>query len=173
MRRLLLIAIVLGASMTACAPTFNWREVRPEGSAAALLFPCKPESRTRLAMLGGQAVTMTMVSCSAQGVTFALVHADLGDPTRVTPALIAMRTALATNAEAREMNAEPFVLAGMTPNVDAVRVRLAGRAPDGAPIEEEAAFFARGMRVYQAAVLGAQLDAQAVGVFFDNLQLGS
>ncbi|MEO8123320.1 MAG: hypothetical protein ABI633_04665 [Burkholderiales bacterium] len=124
-------------------------------------------------MLGDAAVSMTMVSCSAQDLTFALVHADLGDPARVTPALVAMRTALATNAEAREVKAEPFALAGMTPNDHAVRVRYAGRSPEGAPIEEEAAFFTRGMRVYQAAVLGAALDAQAVDVFFDNLRLGS
>lgn len=173
MRRLLLIAIVLGASMAACAPAFNWREVRPAGSDVALQFPCKPESRTRVGMLGGEAVTMTMVSCNAQGLTFALVHADVGDPARVTPALIAMRSALAANAEAREMQSGPFLLAGMTPNDHAVRVRYAGRTPAGAPVEEDAAFFARAMRVYQIAVLGTHLDAQAVGVFFGNLRLGT
>lgn len=173
MRRLLLIAIALGASVAACTPAFDWREVRPTGSDAELQFPCKPESRSRVAILGGEAVTMTMVSCSAQGLTFALVHANLGDPARVTPALIAMRKALAANLEAREVSAAPFSLAGMTPNDQAVRVRYAGRSPQGAPIEEEAAFFTRGMRVYQAAVLGAHLDAQAVGAFFDNLRLGS
>lgn len=173
MRRLLLIAILFGASLVACAPTFDWREVRPEASGAALQFPCKPESRTRVVTLDGEAVTMTMVSCTVQGVTFSLVHADLGDPARVTPALIAMRTALAANAEAREVKAEPFSLAGMTPNDHAVRVRYSGRSPDGAPIEEEAAFFTRGMRIYQGAVLGAHLDATTVDVFFDNLRLDS
>ena len=171
MRRLSLIAIVLGASMAACAPAFNWREVQPAGSGVTLQFPCKPQTRTRVAMLDGEAVSMTMLSCSAQGLNFALVHAELGDPARVTSALIAMRAALAANADGREVKAVPLALAAMTPNDHAVRVRYAGRSPQGDPIEEEAAFFSRAMHVYQLAVLGAQLDPAAVDVFFDSLRL--
>ena len=172
MPRIRLIAIVLCASMTACAPAFNWREVQPAGSGVTLQFPCKPQSRTRVAMLDGEAVAMTMLSCSAQGLNFALVHAELGDPARVAPALIAMRKALAANADARELKARPFAPAGMTPNEQAVRVRYAGRSPQGDPIEEEAAFFSRAMHVYQLAVLGTRLDAAAADTFFDNLRIG-
>ncbi|HMN78249.1 MAG TPA: hypothetical protein PKC97_19525 [Burkholderiaceae bacterium] len=171
MPRVRLIAIVLGASMTACAPAFNWREVQPAGSGVTLQFPCKPQTRTRAVMLDGEAVAMTMLSCSAQGLNFALVHAELGDPARVTPTLIAMRKALAANAEGREVKAAPFALAGMTPNEQAVRVRYAGRSPQGDPIEEEAAFFSRAMHVYQLAVLGTQLDAAAADAFFDGLTI--
>lgn len=171
MRRLSSIAILLGASLAACTPEFNWREVQPEASGITLQFPCKPQSRTRVAMLAGETVTMTMVSCSVQGQNFALVHAELGDPARVTPALIAMRKALAANADGREVKAEPFALAAMTPNDQAMRVRYAGRSPQGTPIEEAAAFFSRGMHVYQLAVVGAHLDAASVDAFFDNLRL--
>lgn len=157
--------------MTACAPAFNWREVQPAGSGVTLQFPCKPQTRTRAVMLDGEAVAMTMLSCSAQGLNFALVHAELGDPARVTPTLIAMRKALAANAEGREVKAAPFALAGMTPNEQAVRVRYAGRSPQGDPIEEEAAFFSRAMHVYQLAVLGTQLDAAAADAFFDGLTI--
>ena len=171
MRRPTLFAILLGASMAACTPALDWRDVRPEGSAASLQFPCKPESQTRQAALDGEAATMTLVSCAAGGLTFALVYADLGDPARVTPALIVMRKALATNLGATESVAQPFVLAGMTPNAEAVRLRVSGHSPVGEPIAEEAALFARGTHVYQAAVLGARLDAAAVELFFENLHL--
>lgn len=170
MRCLSLIALVLGVAMTACAPAFDWREVQPAGSGVVLQFPCKPQSHTRVATLGGDSVTMTMVSCSAQGATFALVHAEIGDPRRVTPALIAMREALGANASAREVKASPFVVDAMTPNDQAVRVRFAGHAPQGSPIEEEAAFFSRGMHIYQLAVLGARLDGASADIFFDNLR---
>lgn len=171
MPRVRLIAIVLCASMTACAPAFNWREVQPAGSGVTLQFPCKPQTRTRAVMLDGEAVAMTMLSCSAQGLNFALVHAELGDPARVTPTLIAMRKALAANADGREVTAAPFARAGMTPNDQAVRVRYAGRSPQGDPIEEEAAFFSRAMHVYQLAVLGTQLDGAAADAFFDGLTI--
>ena len=29
--------------LAACNPVFNWREVRPEGTALSLLLPCKPD----------------------------------------------------------------------------------------------------------------------------------
>jgi hypothetical protein len=173
MRRPTLLAILLVASTVACTPTLDWRDVRPEGSAVSLQFPCKPESHTRQAALDGEAVTMTLVSCTADGLTFALMYADLGDPARVTPALIAMRKALAGNLGANDGVAKPFVLAGMTPNAEAVRLRASGRSPEGEPIAEEAALFARGTRVYQAAVLGARLDAAAVALFFENMHLES
>ncbi len=173
MRQLTLLAILLGASIAACTPALDWRDVRPEGSAASLQFPCKPQSQTREAALDGETTTMTLVSCTADGLTFALVYADLGDPARVTPALIALRKALATNLGATESVAKPFALAGMTPSPEAVRLRASGHAPDGAPIVEEAALFTHGTRVYQAAVLGARLDAAAVELFFENLRLES
>ena len=56
-------------------------------------------------------------------------------------------------------------------NAGAVRVRVSGRSPEGGPITEVAVVFTRGTRVYQAAVLGAQPDADAVAVFFDSLRL--
>lgn len=171
MRRCLLSAILIGACLVACSPTFNWREVRVPGSDAALQFPCKPESRTRVAMLAGEAVTMTMVSCTAGGLTFALVHADLGDPVRVAPALTAMREALVANLDASQANAAPFPIAGTTPNPQALRLSVNGRMPDGAIAHEAAALFARDTRVYQAVVLGPRLDKQAVDTFFDNLRL--
>ncbi len=172
MRRPTLPAILFGASIAACTPALDWRDVRPEGSEVSIQFPCKPKSQTRQAALGGEVATMTLVSCTAEGLTFALVHADLGDPTRITAALIAMRKALAANLGAAESFAEPFVLAGMTPNVGSMRLRVAGRSPEGEPITEEAVLFTRGTRVYQAAVLGARLDAAAASVFFDSLHLG-
>jgi hypothetical protein len=173
MRRPTQLALLLGASIAACTPALDWRDVRPEGSAASLQFPCKPQSQTRQAALDGEATTMTLVSCTADGLTFALVHADLGDPARVTPALIAMRKALVANLGANQGVVKPFVLTGMTPSPEAVRLRVSGHTPEGAPIVEEAVLFTRGTRVYQAAVLGARPDAAAVELFFESLRLES
>jgi hypothetical protein len=53
----------------------------------------------------------------------------------------------------------------------ALRVVLEGRRPDGRRIRADSLFFCRGLRVYQATVLGEQADAQALDTFFSSLKL--
>lgn len=171
MRRLKLCPILIGAVMLACAPTLDWREVRPEGSGALALFPCKPKSQARIATLAGSGVAMTMLVCDVAGMTFALSHSELVDPARVTRALIELRSALAANLGAVDMRSAAFELAGMTPNSQAMRIWLAGHRPDGTPVQEQAVLFVRGTRIYQAAILGTRLDEAAAGVFFESLRL--
>lgn len=171
MRRLKLHAILVGTFMLACTPTLDWREVRPEGSGALALFPCQPKTRARITRLAGSGAAMTMVACDAGGVTFALSHAELGDPSRVTAALVELRSALAANLGASDVRWAAFELAGMTPNPQAKRIWIAGRLPDGTPVQEQAVLFARGTRIYQVAMLGALLDEAAASVFFESLRL--
>jgi len=173
MRRLKLLGTLTGVLMNACSPALDWRDVRPEASGAAALFPCKPKSQARIATLAGAGVPMTLVSCNVGGVTFALSHAELGDPSRVTTALIELRAALSTNLGASDMRSATFGLAGMTPNAQAVRLWLTGRMPDETPVKEQAVLFVRGTRVYQAVVLGPRLDDAVVNVFFEGLRLPS
>lgn len=170
MRRYLPCATVLGALLPACSPALDWREVRPEGSAAVALFPCKPKSQSRPTTLAGIPTRMTLLSCEAEGMTFALAHAEIGDPSQVQLALDALAAALAANLQARQVPGEPLTVPGMTPGPGARRLSIEGRLPDGTPIREEAALFAFGTHVYQAAVLGAQ-PGGAAQTFIDSLRV--
>ncbi len=167
----MLCATVTGALMSACSPALDWRDVQPEGSGWAALFPCQPKRQSRDAALAGAATPMTLHSCSADGLNFAISHADLGEPSRVSPALRQMAAALASNLQAGEVRSAAWELGGMTPNPDARRLWLAGSLPDGTAMQEQAALFVRGTRVYQAAVLGTRVDEAAAGAFFDSLRL--
>lgn len=169
-RRLLPCAILLGALLAACTPALDWREVRMEDGRASALFPCKPKSQSRQAALAGAPTRMTLLSCEADGGTFALAQADLVDPARVGVALAEMAAALAANLQAGSVRSEALVVPGMTPNPHAQRLRIEGRMPDGAPVAEDAALFTRGTRVYQAAVLGARPGA-AAQTFLDSLRV--
>lgn len=171
MRCLTLCAALWGALAAGCSPALDWREVRPEGSGAQALFPCKPKSHSRPVRLGGATVTMTMVACDIEGMTFALGHADIGDPAQVGAALAGLRQALADNLRTSEERALPLTVPGATPNPQAARVWIRGALPDGSAMTEQAGFFVRGTRVYQVAVLGVALDEEAVAVFFDSLRL--
>jgi len=166
-------AALTAVAVLSCSPALDWRDVHPEGSGATVLFPCKPASRARNATVAGQRVKLTLVSCEVDGVTFALSHADLGDPSRVTTALIELRLALAGNVGTSDVRLAALEVAGMTPDPHAARVWLTGRRPDGTPVQEQAALIARGTRVFQVVVLGTRIDDGAASVFFESLRLAS
>lgn len=170
-------AALAGASaLAACSPVLDWRESRPEGSGLLVLMPCRPDTFARSVPLAGVIVRMEMASCRAGDVSWAVAHADVGEPARVAAALEALRAAAAANAgagaDAPAIGA-PRALAvpGSTPNPAAGRLAYAGRKPDGSPLASEVALFARGTRVFQATALGSALPAEGTEVFFGSLKL--
>ncbi len=167
-----LIALALG--LTACTPTLNWRELRPEGSQARLMLPCKPASHARRVALAGQTIEMSMFACSAGETVFALSFADIKDPSLVGAALDELARAVRLNLESPSAAvSEPIKVAGMTPHPHAVQLRLAGRLPDGRLVQERTVVFSYGTHVYQATMLGTELDVQAQDTFFGALRVGS
>lgn len=114
-----------------------------------------------------------MLSCEAGEAMWAVGHADLGDPGRVTPALSELAAAASGNVGGVTGASRPLELAGMTPNPGARRLSVTGTRPDGRPVVWEAAVFAKGTRVFQASVVGAAPDARGVEIFFKGLRLPS
>lgn len=152
-------------AFAACSPALDWRAFEPEGSGVVASFPCRPDRHARSVPLAGSTVRMEMLVCSAGGTTFALSYADLADPTRIGPALAELRHVAAGNIGAAEPTAAPVQVPGMTPNAEAGRVALSGRRPDGSTIEQQAIFFTRGLRVYQASVVGSPIAPEAAATF--------
>ncbi len=136
-----------------------------------LAVPCRPDAAARRLALGGSEVELQLWACSTGGMTFALASADVGDPRRVSAALVALGTAAQANVGGRIEHEEPSRVLGMTPHPDAKRWRIAGRLPDGRAVTQEVAVFTFGNRVYEATVVGARPDPAAVQAFFDGLQV--
>lgn len=165
---LLLLALVVAA----CSPTFDWREARP-ADGLSVLFPCKPAQHTRQVALGGSPQPMSLSSCGAGDLTFAVSVVDAGEPAQVTALLQTLRTALVGNlsgAVPAEARSEDAKVSGATPHPLAQRLMVRGRRTDGSAIEAQAQFFCRGTQVFQATVLGSRLDAQALDMFFSSLK---
>jgi len=160
--------------LAACSPALNWREVRPEGSDAVVMFPCKPQRLARVLLLAGNPVEMHLSSCTAEGVTYALSDAAVDSPVQAGPALRALSAAAANNiGAAADAASAPLAIPGMTPNDAARRWSLQGRGADDKPVREELAVFTRGRRVYQATIVGPAIDTEAAGTFFSSIQLPS
>ncbi len=171
MRAPAMVLAVALIALVACSPVLDWREFQPEGSGVVASFPCKPDRHARSIELAVQRVRMEMLVCEAGEARFALSYFDVAEPARVTQALIELRALAAGNLGAHGDQAQPVTISGMTPNGHALRLRLEGRQPDGVALQEQAVLFTKGLRVYQATVLGRQLSPDAADTFFAALRL--
>ena len=165
-----LFAALLGLSVAACSPTLDWREFVPAGSGVVASFPCRPYRHARRVQLAAASPQMEMLVCEAGGATFSLAFVDVADPASVGATLTELRTMALRNVQGGAPQLAPMQVSGMTPNEAAVRMAAAGRLPDGAPVRSHAAFFTRGLRVYQATVIGTEPPLAAVQTFFDALK---
>jgi hypothetical protein len=158
------------ASLAACAPALDWRDVRPEAAGIQLQFPCKPNGQSRDLSLAGKPVNLALHACAAGGLTWGLAVADVADPALVAPALAELAASAAANLGAAASEALPLRVSGATPNDAAGRQRLNGRLPDGKAVQMQVAVFTRGTRVYQASVLGERVADDAAQTFFDAVR---
>ncbi len=163
-------ALLAAACAAACAPALDWREFVPEGSDVSVSFPCRPDRHARPVVLAGATAQMQMLVCSAGDATFALAFVDVPDPARVGATLAELRRVAVGNVQGGAPQVAPLQVKGMTPNEQAARVSVTGRLPDGAAVQEHAAFFTRGLRVYQATVIGAAPAPQTVDLFIAGLK---
>ena len=156
--------------LAACSPALDWREFVPEGGELSITLPCRPDRHARVVTISDAKVEMTMLVCSAGEATYAVSYFDVTDPARVSPALAEWRAVSVANVKATLPVPTPLSLRGATPNDQAGRIVVEGHLPDGAAVQEHAAFFVRGLRVYAATVIGTKPSPQAVEVFFAGLK---
>jgi hypothetical protein len=158
------------AALVACSPALDWRELRPADSGAQLMLPCKPQRHERTVALAGQRQKLVMLSCQADGQTWALAFADLADPARLGAGLQELAQAAQTNIAAGSPQSLPLQVPGATPHPASQRAKLLGKLPDGQPVQMQVAVFAHGTRVFQATALGPGLADSAAETFMASLR---
>lgn len=162
--------------LVACSPTFNWRELRPEGTPLQALMPCKPETATRAVPLdGGVPTDLHMLSCDTGGLTFALAWVDMGDAARVPAAVAGWRRASLSAVRVDPVRADEPSAQWSTAVPGATQsqgLAVQGTDHQGRSVQMRALHFVRETQVYQAAVYGPALnDASVTSTFFDGLRL--
>lgn len=169
MRRLFAVALLLGVA--ACTPTFNWREITVDPFALHVTFPCKPDRAERkMPFTRERELLVHALGCEAGGASYALLWADVGSPAEVGSAMDQWQKASAANSRARIEREVPFLPRGALALPQSVRARSVGQRPDGAAIEGESAYFARGGTVFQAVVFGPALKVEMSEPFFVGLR---
>ena len=163
-------------ALAACSPTLNWREVRLEGTALALLMPCKPDKAQKTVPLAGQPTELMLLSCDAGGMTFAVAVADVKDASKTAVALAQWQSAALANIKAGAAPikagaapaAVPLKLPGLASG--AALIKATGQRPNGQAVRTQAAYFAQGTLVFQAAMYADNLSADAADTFFSGLK---
>lgn len=180
MRRFPLFAAVLVAcvALPACAPRYDWREIRADEDRYLAMMPARPDRMTRPIDLDGMAVNMTMQGARIDGVAFVVGAVPLPDASVAVRerALAAMRAAMVRNIQGTESRADAIAV----PVVDA-----SGRALGSAPgwrieasgstgqhaVSLHAVFASRGGRAWQAVVLGPDPDPDQARIFLDGFRI--
>jgi hypothetical protein len=161
-------------AVSACSPTFNWREVRLEAAPLQALMPCKPEAAQRSVPLAGTPTELHLLACETGGLQFAIAWAGLDVAAQVPQALAAWRSAslkaIAVRSEPGDEASTAWVVSvpGATQTLG---VQASGQNPAGGAVQTRAVYFARGTQVFQAAVYGERLPAEALEAFFGALRL--
>ncbi len=169
---LLLCAAIVAA---ACSPTYDWREVRPEGTALMLLMPCKPDRREQAGlMVAGGPADVAVWSCRAGEASFSVTRASLVDPGRVTPVADGLREALLARPGTRRLDRAAYDVPGATPYVGATSTAFETPAPDGHAVSGRVAVFVHGLTVLQLVLLADRpLPAEVGATFFTSPRLST
>lgn len=186
-------------ALSACSPSYNWREVGVPNAPLKGVLPCKPETTTRDMVLGSATVPMTWIGCEAGGQTFTLARLSVTPAIGQTPqAMQAMwrqaqlqtwqalgpRPAAsspgsgAADTAAGGAQVSPFAVRRTTPGeaqtvLAGERVVARGRTPQGQPLLAQMVLVTQGADVYQAMWLTLDTKAQAsvADEFFAGLSL--
>lgn len=133
-------------------------------------MPCKPQAQQRRVMLAGQPTRLTLHVCTADAITWGLAFADVADPARMAEVLQLLVDTAGANVSATAPQVLPLAVRGATPNPSSQWVTYQGRLPDGRSVQMQVAVFARGLRAFQATVVGGELPAEMVQNFMGSIR---
>lgn len=164
-------AVLLGAGLlTACSPALNWRDVRATPSALKAMMPCKPDKAVRQVAMAGHQVDLEALGCNAEGATFAVLFADIGDAGRAGETLDQWKAATLARLRTAAPQELPFAPPGAVRLPQSLRVVASGQRADGSKVESQAAYFAQGRYVFQAMIYADRIRSEAAGPFFSGLR---
>jgi hypothetical protein len=173
--------------LSACTPTFNWREVTVSDTRLQALLPCKPDSVTREVDMGPPErplrLPLTMLGCTTGDATFAIATVSLPSSASESPQVLLDQWRVANLAAFKSASGQhPYVKiaaftiakigspAGNTPS-PAQKVTTTGLDATGQAIRSHALYFAEGQHLFYAVILSSRISAEVDDSFFSGLNL--
>ena len=172
----LLLPVLGAALLTACNPTYNWRDYSSPDAPFRVMFPDKPAVHKRSIDIGGMQVDMTMTAVDVDGTTFAVGSAEAPDAARAAAAVGAMKTALVRNIGAtvtKEKSSAAATASGAN-STQATSIDIEAKGVQkGAPMKLVGHFESRDKRFYQVIVMGKEksLSPEQTDQFISSFKL--
>jgi hypothetical protein len=157
----LFLPFLAAALLSACNPTYNWRDYTSRDAPYRVLFPDKPAVHKRNIDIGGLPVEMTMTAVDIDGTTFAVGSAEAPDAAKAQAALGAMKTALVRNIGAKitKEKTAAAASAGAAGSSQGAAIDIeASGVQNGTPMKLIGHFESRNKRFYQVIVIGKAKD---------------
>jgi hypothetical protein len=172
----LLLPILAAGLLTACKPSYNWRDYSSPDAPFRVMFPDKPTVHKRSIDIGGMPVEMTMTAVDVKGTTFAVGSAEAPDAAKAQAALGAMKTALVRNIGATVTKEKSTVAAAAsgTSSTQSTSIDIeATGVQNGTPMKLIGHFESRNKRFYQVIVMGKEkaLSADQTDQFISSFKL--
>jgi hypothetical protein len=174
--RLLAAFAAVCVVVSACNPTFNWREYRSADAGYRVLFPAKPSSMTRSIELAGTKLNMTLTAAEVNEVNFAVGSAAVPDASEAQAVLGAMKTALVDNIGAtvkrESASSSASAVDGAAHRSSTIEIEALG-SRQGLPVLLVGRFIAHDKRVYQVIVMGKEqrIVRENVDTFLSSFKL--
>lgn len=173
--RLFGLMVLLLSGLAGCNPTFNWRETHwAQDKVLKAMLPCKPDEGSRPMNVSGQVLTLHMMGCETGASLFVVAVVDVKDVGHAVEVQGQWQRAMLGNMKATEESAsqkqEHFSLRGASEQPAPIRVHAQGQRDNGHALSAQALWFARGGRLYHAAVYADKLDAEVTQTFFEGLR---
>ncbi|MGV3741904.1 MAG: hypothetical protein ACO1NO_06315 [Burkholderiaceae bacterium] len=170
--RFLLLAMS-GMLLSACSPTYDWREVPGSDAPYVASFPAKPATHSKAIDLNGMKVTMSMTAARTEDITFAVGSVPAADAKAALASVNAMKTAMVKNISGTIRHEK--ILPPAPNQLQAIELEASGKGnggTSGQPVVLFARFIAKPDRVYQLIVIGPDqaVPREEVEMFFSSFK---
>jgi hypothetical protein len=179
------VAVAALLAAVACAPRFDWRELKPPAQGYVVALPGKPQQVSRQIAFehpgGAVQAEMTMLSTGLGASLFAVGSVRLPAHAIDTPAALGATLAWFADGLLRNVQAVSATLAEAPPvpgastrTVRAARAfAVPGKANDGRPATLAVRLYVVDDRLFQLVALGAEgeIPPAALDTFFDSFRL--
>lgn len=157
----------LAATLIACTPALNWRQVQLDQ--ITVLLPCKPDRAQRTVQLGASEVKISMAGCEADAVLFAVSHLHRPDATKTTELVVAWRDATLSNIRATRQTLLP--IAPLPGTSETLHMSALGQRPDGREVQAHLRWIVAGDNIYHIAAYGDRLTAEQTESLFSEVRI--
>ena len=168
--------VVAALGVSACTPSLNWREVRPENTSLKTLLPCKPDHGSRSVAVGQQEMQVSISGCEAQGHLLAIARLPLPPGATAQQAAQAAKQwqeAALANFKGQITDTHVLLIKSKdAPNPGPLqRISATGTGPDGKPMQSQMVWLVHEGHIIQAVVYAPKLSAEVTDTFFAGLEL--